>query len=535
MRRGALFGVLVVVLAAVAIVAFVDTEPVTSPATKKVTEPSTYPGPDGVVSRAIVAENSLPGSTAWRITRARTGGFVQGFANTTYADAGQSVTLYVTTSSRRISYRVEAFRMGYYGGDGARLLWVSDTYRGRVQPPCTLTSGINMVSCDDWHPSVTFTVPSTWMQGDYLLKLVGSGNQQSYIPLTIWDPSLHGTYLVIARSFVEEGWNTYGGYDFYVGRGSCVPTYPVCNRARVVSFDRPYAESHGASDFFFAEYPLVYWGEEHGLDFDYVTDVTCTVDPGVMSQHRAILSLTHDEIWTNQERLGALTAFAHGTNVVFFSAAAVLRHARLQASPLGPDRELVDYRDASEDPLLGHGSPMEVTGNTWDSYPADYDEATFTGEEYAGYDTGTERFPFVVADASDWIFAGTHLRDGSSIPDVIKSDIDHVVPGGSVPHLQVLGHSPLPLWAMYTNQGEWGGYTYSDMTYWTSRSSRAGVLDTGTVNWIDALTFCPSRTACPAPLVDAITGNLLRVFGEGPAGVRHPSVGNLAAVSPAGS
>ena len=60
-------------------------------------------------------------------------------------------------------------------------------------------------------------------------------------------------------------------------------------------------------------------------------------------------------------------AVAHGVNVVYFGAAAMVRHARLESSPLGPDREEVDYRDAYEDPLNGVGNPMQVTGNTWET------------------------------------------------------------------------------------------------------------------------------------------------------------------------
>jgi hypothetical protein len=46
------------------------------------------------------------------------------------------------------------------------------------------------------------------------------------------------------RSMVEQGWNTFGGYDFYQGQGPCIldsNRYPPSNRARAVSFDRPYA------------------------------------------------------------------------------------------------------------------------------------------------------------------------------------------------------------------------------------------------------------------------------------------------------
>ena len=69
--------------------------------------------------------------------------------------------------------------MGWYQGTGARLVWSSATLRGRVQPACRLTRGINMVSCDDWHESFHVTLPRTFVQGDYLFKLVGGGTAQA--------------------------------------------------------------------------------------------------------------------------------------------------------------------------------------------------------------------------------------------------------------------------------------------------------------------------------------------------------------------
>jgi hypothetical protein len=36
-----------------------------------------------------------------------------------------------------------------------------------------------------------------------------------------------------------------------------------------------------------------------------------------------------------------------------------------------------------------------------------------------------------------------------------------------------------------------------------------------------------TATNCPAPMMQAITGNLLRVFGAGPAGQTYPSVSNV--------
>lgn len=498
-----------------------------------------YLGPDGVVSPAIVAENRKPGTTAWEITHLPASGTIQGWASSTYAAAGQSVGLYVTTTAP--SFRVVAYRMGYYQGKGARQIWESKTVRGQVQPPCPLTPGVNMVSCDNWHRSLTLRITNAFVQGDYLLKLVGSGGQQSFVLLTVWDPESTATYLVVARSLTEEGWNTYGGYTYYQGQGTCTlgqtGSYPPCNRARVVSFDRPMATGEGASDFLGDEYPLVRFMEEHGLNVAYVTDVTVSEHPSIVLRHKAYLSLGHDELWTTSERDAVNKAVAHGVNVAFMSAAPLVRHARLQASPLGADREEVDYRSSTEDPLNGTGNTRTVTGNTFATPPTNWPPTSFIGGEYSGYlETNATSVSFVVYDASSWIFKGTGLKDGSQIPDVIRSDIQHVNPATAPADLQVLGHSPVPLTSAYTNQGEWNGETYSDMTYYTDSTSKSGIFESGVVSWISRLTMCqPSPGPCPAHDVARITGNLLRLFGQGPAGDVQPSVPNSSQVTPAGS
>lgn len=498
--------------------------------------PATFRGPDGLEAAWVVKENRLPGTTAWQIPRDVDEGAIEGFADVNDARQGQRVDFYVST--RAAAYTVQAYRMGYYQGKGGRLVWSSAHMAGHLQPACPVTPGVNMVACDNWTRSFSLTIPSDFPQGDYLFKLDAGPRAQAYVPLTVWLPTSHAAYLIMARSFTEQGWNTFGGFSFYQGEGSCAPTYPVCNRARIVSFDRPYDTGNGASDFFGDEYPLVRFCEQHGLDVAYVTDITVTEHPNLVANHQVLLSLGHDESWSYQERVGMDDAVAKGTNVVFFGAASVLRHVRLQASPLGADREEVDYRDAQEDPLsAAGGSPMEITGNTWSSPPTDWSEIPFVGEEYSGYLYPGDTASFVVADAASWVYRGTGLHDGSVLPGVIASDIDHVAPGAGPADLMVLGHSPIPLSVIYTNEGQWGSVTYSDMTYYTFPHGGAGVLDTGNNNWINAMGggTCPRRGACPIAPLDAITGNILRVFGEGPAGRSEPSRSNLGSIQPSGS
>ena len=89
--------------------------------------------------------------------------------------------------------------------------------QGIKQPPCTVASTTNMVSCANWHESLVMPITSAFFPGDYLIKLVAGPRAASYVLLTVRDPSSTAAYVVMNRSLVEQGWNTYGGYSYYAG------------------------------------------------------------------------------------------------------------------------------------------------------------------------------------------------------------------------------------------------------------------------------------------------------------------------------
>ena len=492
----------------------------------------------GEQSPAIVAENEKPGTTAWKLYPGDDATVVQGFAGTTYAQEGQSVSLYITSSAPR--YVVQAYRMGYYGGDGARLVWQSAPQVGVQQPSCSLDTSVNMVSCANWSTSLTVPITAAFVPGDYLFKLVAAKLSASYIPLTIWDPTSTATYVVMNRPLVEQGWNTYGGYDFYAGQGSCIIdqiSYPVCNRARVVSFDRPYATGAGASDFLTNEYPLVELMEKEGLNVTYITDITLSEHPSLLLHHTVLLSLDHDESWTLADRQAVATATSHGVNVVYFGAAAMVRHVRLEPSALGADRQEVDYRNAGEDPLNNGTEPLQVTSNTWGDPPADWSPLGQIGNQYSGYLNIGTLVPMTVTGASTWLMAGTGLHNGQSIPNAVGSDIDHSIAStGNPSTLEVLNHSPVPTSTGTFSGQTWNGTTYTDIVYFTYPSG-AGVLDTGNIIWIGNLMPCRGAlvNACPQAPFATMTTNILRLFGEGPTAHFQPAVSNLATIQPTNS
>ena len=73
------------------------------------------------------------------------------------------------------------------------------------------------------------------------------------------------------------------------------------------------------------------------------------------------------------------------------------------------------------------------------------------------------------------------------------------------------------------------GAFFSDMTYYTDAAIGAGVLDTGTNNWIPALddySGCHPGGICESTMVQHITANIFKLFGQGPAARHQPSVPN---------
>ncbi|HEY0803608.1 MAG TPA: N,N-dimethylformamidase beta subunit family domain-containing protein, partial [Pseudonocardiaceae bacterium] len=437
----------------------------------------------GITANWVSTENALPGTANWRITKPPATGFIEGFASATYAKTGEQVTLYVSTSAA--SFHVEAYRIGYYGGTGGRLIWASPDFAGQQQPPCPMTAGINMVSCDNWTSSLPIQVTQAFTEGDYLLKLTGNNNEQSYVPLTVWNPDSQATYAVKNGVFTWESWNTYGGFDFYQGVGNCpAALYPPCARARVVSYDRPYGYGAGAADFLTTEAPMVRYVEQHGLDVTYVNDLTVQQNPATLTRHHALLSLGHDESWSLGERNAVTKAEGGGLNVAFFGAAAIMGHVRTQASPMGADRQLAGYRDPNADPLNGKGDPRDVTGNTWASAPANWPSAELVGEAFNGTMNPGAHAPMAVADPTAWIFAGTGLSGGSVVPNLVGSDVDSLEPGPVHPTgVQVFAHSEL-IAAQAQPASRAGPVFFSDMTYYTDPAGNAGVWDSGTTNWI---------------------------------------------------
>ncbi|MBI4883614.1 MAG: hypothetical protein HY826_06105 [Actinobacteria bacterium] len=461
----------------------------------------------------VAAENLLAGTTDWRIIdgpespqRDTPLAWIEGYADTTSAHQGQTVTLFVETPAE--TFRAQAFRMGWYGGAQARLIWESPSVTGGLQGGYSYQSATGMAE-GLWAPSLTFDITGEWPPGAYLLKLVSSGGGAHYVPLTIRHDAAAADLLFMSAVTTWQAYNPWGGCTLYqcFGRSE--------ERADIVSFDRPYAYSYGqgAADFTTHEVPLVSFIEELGLDVAYITNIDLHREPLLASSRKTLISSGHDEYYSAAMRAALVDALAVGSNMAFFGANAIYRNIRLEPSDSGTtDRRVANYRRAS-DPGASD-DPQTVTVD-WYKEPLNRNEAEIVGIEYGCANVHAD---MQLVNTGNWVYEGTGATDGQILVDLVGVEFDELAgKRHTAENLEILAASPLVC----------GHVTYQQVTAYRSTPAGGGVFAAGTINW-----GCGLDGSCPGiermEVVRGVTANVLRAFAAGPAGAAHPSVGNVA-------
>src|SRR5206468_12886216 len=100
------------------------------------------------------------------------GGNIQGFASELSVNKGETVFFKIKTAST--NYRLDIYRLGYYGGAGARKLATLTPSVGlpQNQPACLSDTTTGLIDCGNWSVSASWAVPSSAVSGVYIGKLV---------------------------------------------------------------------------------------------------------------------------------------------------------------------------------------------------------------------------------------------------------------------------------------------------------------------------------------------------------------------------
>jgi len=458
----------------------------------------------------VRSENDRAGTAGWDFPAARTAGAVElaGYASRSSVSPGEPFTLFVTATVGW--FTVHAFRLGWYGGVGARAVWSSARLPGRRQPRPRVDAH-RTVRCA-WTPTAEIATIG-WPPGTYLLRLTASTGSCAYVPVTVASPTVAGRLVLVNAVSTYQAYNQWGGYSLYQG-----PDGTFATRASRVSYDRPYDED-GARIVLQYEAAIIGRAERLGLPVAYLTGHHLDGDPAVLDGAAGVVSLGHDEYWTTRMRATLTRARDRGTNVAFLGANAVYWRTRLTDHAGTDPRTVICYKSATADPVHG-----PTTTTRWRGAPDPDPENSLVGSLYEAFPASG---PLVVTDPGFFLFEATGARTGSTYPGLIGSEINRAYPiPGTPPTLRVVAHSPVTTAT---------GPTYADTVYYTVPSG-AGVFSVGTMGWNKAVRG-PDRRSGTTPtsvaFAQQVTDTLLTAMTAGPLGRAHPAVPNLTALDEA--
>ena len=465
----------------------------------------------------IRSENRREGARDWQLTRVRVDkdGFrspwIEGYCSKQSVEAGDAIDIMVSTDPAQ-PFRVEVFRMGYYGGRGARLMTELGPFKGKPQP-APKPGAKNLHECQ-WEPATRLTIPADWPSGVYLGRM-------TTIPDSAAEPYWQSYVVFIVRDqrpadiLFQCSDNTWQAYNRWPNNYS-IYTHPKGNQGpwADVSFDRPYGREAqhagivndpltvGSGEFLPFEFPLAYWLEQHGYDVSYCSNSDLlTPDHGL--QCKAFVSIGHDEYWDIRQFRSVEKMRDTGVNLLFLSGNSVCwvtpfragfdgRPNRIifRGGPYGGAQQYAHDRQKENGPFPEHGP----------------DEGLLMGARNISPINGGG--DWICTKPDNWIFKGTGMKAGDSVPGLIGWEY-HGGPA-DIPGLEVVGEGTA--WVGGTKPQHWTATIYPG-------PKKNFVFNAAAIFWAQGLSSPPghmlpwshfSTPHGPDERVQRITANLLK-------------------------
>ena len=332
---------------------------------------------------------------------------IEGFATDISVNVGEIVDFKINVNGGAGSdYIVEIFRLGYYGGDGARKVaeWVNTD--AVVQPDAAYDATRALVDAGNWSVTDSWQTPADLVSGVFLARIQrldetgtpieGATNQ---IPFIVRDDDRPAD-IVLQTS--DTTWHAYNGWfgnngqigaNFYGDASGTVdhPDIPgelagVANRAYAVSYNRPFitrdvegqqgGPAAGPHDYLFgADYAGIHWLEQNGYDVAYISGLdTDRLGAAYLTKYNSFISLGHDEYWSGEQRQNVTDARDAGVNLLFWGGNDIYWKTRWETSIVdGVEyRTLVCYKEtwSNTDPDAGpedypNLDPSDIWTGTW--------------------------------------------------------------------------------------------------------------------------------------------------------------------------
>ena len=358
---------------------------------------------------------------------------VVGYARRPSVNVGEDVELVLTGPNLWLpdppeqpaeTAEVEVFRLGYYGGVGARRVWKT---RGPVSTFQRFTAGPGGRASNDGvrapespldprtglagragdRTKVVVPGEVLGVSGVYLAKIKGRWLEfppgapaiqrtgDSHVIWVVRDDGRPRELLVTLPS------NTWQAYNYHESRslytvlsrfgysGKLVPATGT-ERAAKVSLDRPYNNWGGETNWVLrTEFPAIWWLERHGYDVAYTEDTALHFAPeqALPAHSKAVAFLGHGEYWTKTMRDSIEAARDAGTSIYNFGANTAYWRVRYETTAGAPATSLADARvlvcfktvegGGSEQPrVVSEADPLEPTTTFRDPGPAAHPPGT---------------------------------------------------------------------------------------------------------------------------------------------------------------
>jgi hypothetical protein len=330
---------------------------------------------------------------------------IRGYPGCTSVAPGGTLVLHVATDAPH--FRVRFARWA----DGFVAMGETEWHTGADAPERS--------AADDWGwPAYPFRIPATWPSGVYVAHLDDGAAPRLDLALD------RAAALFVVRGagrapiLYKLGIATYHAYN--LSGGGCFYVDPPRSQAppgSKVSWHRPGGGIggvvHGAPDFYdsrsprstFAHFdaPFIRWLAREGIDVEFCSDRDLHAD-GVLPSYRLVLSVGHDEYWSEATRNAVEAHVAHGGNAAFFGANVCWWR--------------IHYVDDGTAMVCHQGGPQGALDQWWAPTGARRPEDALTGVSYrhgGGWWDGARRTRgFIVQQPEHWIFAGTGLRCGDA-------------------------------------------------------------------------------------------------------------------------
>lgn len=433
---------------------------------------------------------------------------VEGYASRISIVPGEELDLKVDVDAPH-EVRWEAFRIGYYGGAGARRIAMGSAKRLSPQArdadgrSCRVDVESALVECK-WTPSFHLTGTDAWPTGQYLIKLLRDDGYGAYVPLVVKEAKGKRAPLLFQAAVTTwQAYNSWGGAGLY--RNDKSVTGSPRDLATKVSFDRPYGVD-GSGGMLQWEQWMIRWLEARGYEVGYTTNIDVERDPTVLMGRQMFMTAGHDEYWTNGMRAAVDWARDSGVSLGFFSANTGYWRIRTEPSTTGePDRIISCYKSATKDPVSSGTGPSDVSTTTtlFRNDPAPRAENALMGVMTGGQREGAA-YPLVVANAAHWLYEGTGAKNGDVLGSMVGPEWDYFWPDANAPKTsEIVGHS--------LGVAHDGAEIQHDMLVY-SPTPKSIVFATGTMRWPWAL----SRPGWTDRRLERVTENALRRAGLEP-------------------